>query len=236
MATKGKTKMKKTAKMAKSKSSNVKTKTSKMKGMDLSDDEEEKELRIQRPMGQRITSRLGGADDVRKTPVGAIMRKGVIVLDGSKSVLDASRVMKKNFIGSIIITEKGKAVGIITERDIVRSIVADRKDPAASKLSKVMSTPIRVVTEDRPVEEAIALMRKFRIKKLPVLDMQRRLVGIVTETDIARAAPGLLDLAMELTNILRFEADTLGEGKRSEEEDEEYGRYGEGTEGHRETE
>mgnify|MGYP001559632483 CR=1 FL=1 len=173
---------------------------------------------------------------MRKTPVGAIMRKGVIVLDGSKSVLDASRVMKKNFIGSIIITEKGKAVGIITERDIVRSIVADRKDPATSKLSKVMSTPIRVVTEDRPVEEAIALMRKFRIKKLPVLDMQRRLVGIVTETDIARAAPGLLDLAMELTNILRFEADTLGEGKRSEEEDEEYGRYGEGTEGHRETE
>jgi CBS domain-containing protein len=209
----------------------------KMKGAGSADeDEEEKELRIMRPMGQRITSRLTSSEDVRNTPVTAVMKKGVIVLDSSKTVIDAARLMKRNFIGSIIIVEKGKAVGIITERDIVREIVAERKDPA-TPLRKAMSTPIRVATEDKTVQEAIAMMRKYRIKKLPILDSQMRLIGIVTETDIARAAPGLLDLAMELTNILRFESETMGAGKLSEEEqEEEYGRYGEGTEGHRETE
>jgi len=227
------TKVKRKTSKAKTKTKTIKkAKTPKTKySFDV--DEEEKELRLVRPMGSRITSRLGGADDVRNTPISAIMKKGVVVLDSARSVLDAARVMKRSQIGSIIVTEKGRAVGIITERDIVRSIVAEQKNPSM-QLKKAMSSPIRVVTEDKTVQEVIEIMRRFRIKKLPVLDGQKRLVGIVTETDIARAAPGLLDLAMELTSILRFEAETLGAGKLPEEEaEEEYGRYGEGTEGHR---
>jgi signal-transduction protein with cAMP-binding, CBS, and nucleotidyltransferase domain len=119
--------------------------------------------------------------------------------------------MARNKIGSIVVTEKGKAIGIITERDIVRKIVAQCKSPKL-ELEKAMTTPLKVIEDSRNIKEAISLMKKYGVKRLPVLDAQKRLVGIVTETDITRAVPGMMDLVAELAQVRPWEPGAEGVG------------------------
>ena len=77
--------------------------------------------------------------------------------------------MEKNRIGSVIVTEKGKAVGIVTERDIVRRVVSAKKKPTVT-LKRIMSSPLRVTKPSQEVEDAVIAMRKHGIKKLAVVD------------------------------------------------------------------
>ncbi|MCS7109183.1 MAG: CBS domain-containing protein [Candidatus Micrarchaeota archaeon] len=144
-------------------------------------------------------------------PLEAIMQKGVVVLESSKSALDAAKVMEKNKIGSVIVTEKGKAVGIVTERDLVRRVLAARKSPSI-KLKSILSSPLRVARPDQDIQEAVLAMKKYKIKKLAIVDNRGRLVGIVTDTDITRALPGMMDILQEIRNYRRIseEATTVG--------------------------
>jgi len=143
-------------------------------------------------------------EEVQNIPITAVMRKGVIVMDSEKTVGDAARVMTRNHIGSMIITDRGKAVGLLTERDMVRKLIA-RDRSGAIAIKDVMSTPIRVIEEDKAVKDAVILMKRYGIKRLPVMDKKKRLIGIVTDTDITRALPGMMDLTIELSKISRFE-------------------------------
>lgn len=143
-------------------------------------------------------------EEVQNIPITAVMRKGVIVIDSEKTVGDAARVMTRNHIGSMIITDRGKAVGLLTERDMVRKLLA-RDRSGAIAIKDIMSTPIRVIEEDKAVKDAVILMKRYGIKRLPVMDKKKRLIGIVTDTDITRALPGMMDLTIELSKISRFE-------------------------------
>lgn len=160
-----------------------------------------------RPRPPREGARIRSIEELEAMPISVCMRKGVVVLDASASVRDAARAMEKNNIGSVIVTEKGKAAGIVTERDIVRKIVA-RKKSFDTKLKRVMSAPLKVIEESKSIRDAVMLMRKHGIKKLPIIDAHKRLIGFVTETDIVRAFPGIIDLLLELSNITRIEATT----------------------------
>ncbi|MEM2974400.1 MAG: CBS domain-containing protein [Candidatus Micrarchaeia archaeon] len=144
-------------------------------------------------------------EEVQNIPITSVMRKGVIVIDCEKTVGDAARLMSRNRIGSLIVMERGKAVGLLTERDIVRKLVA-RDRQAGIAIKDIMSTPIRVIEDDKPVKDAVVLMKRYGIKRLPVIDKKKRLIGIVTDTDITRALPGMMDLTAELSKISRFEA------------------------------
>ncbi|MGB9614644.1 MAG: CBS domain-containing protein [Fervidobacterium sp.] len=144
-------------------------------------------------------------------PLEAVMKKGVVVLESSKTALDAAKLMEKNKIGSIVVLEKGKAVGIVTERDIVRRVVASKKKPTI-KLKQIMSSPLRVAKPDQEVEEAVLAMKKYGIKKLVIVDDKGRLVGIATDTDITRALPGMIDLLQEIGNYNRVEDTTPNVG------------------------
>jgi CBS domain-containing protein len=146
-----------------------------------------------------------GPEEVQNIPITSVMRKGVMVIDSEKTASDAARAMTRNRIGSLVVTERGKAVGIITERDMTRKLLArDRHGTVAIK--EVMSTPIRVIEEDKTVKDAVMLMKRYGIKRLPVMDKKKRLIGIVTDTDVTRALPGMMDLMIELSSISRFEA------------------------------
>jgi len=146
-----------------------------------------------------------GPEEVQNIPIAAVMRKGVMVIDLEKTAGDAARVMTRNRIGSVVVTERSKPIGIITERDLARKLVARDRQGTVS-IKEVMSSPVRVIEEDRAVKDAVLLMKRYGIKRIPVIDKKKRLIGIVTDTDITRALPGMMDLLIELSKISRFEA------------------------------
>ena len=130
------------------------------------------------------------------------MTKEVIVLPIGKSVPEAAKLMDDHSIGSVIVVdENNKAKGIITERDIITKIVSKGKDPSNVKADSIMSTPLRVVTPDTTLEEASTSMRENRIKRLPVVNEQKELIGILSEGDIMRVFPAIVDLIEERSQI-----------------------------------
>ncbi|MBI5378301.1 MAG: CBS domain-containing protein [Thaumarchaeota archaeon] len=113
-----------------------------------------------------------------------IMKTSVISIDSSMTVKDASEMMDNAEVGGIVVMENNIATGIITERDIVRRIVAKNKG-YSTKLKDVMTTPLITINSDETVWELAQLMKVKKIHRVPVTN-QNKLVGIVTTTDLAR--------------------------------------------------
>ena len=113
-----------------------------------------------------------------------IMKKNVISIDSSMTVYDAAKMMDDASIGAIAVIENGIAIGIITERDITRRIVAKAK-PLTTNVKEVMSSPLVVVNPDDSVWEAAQLMKTRKIHRLPAVK-DNRLVGMITTSDFIR--------------------------------------------------
>jgi len=113
-----------------------------------------------------------------------IMKNNVISIDSSMTVKDAAEMMDSSEIGGIVVMENNIATGMVTERDIVRRIVAKNKD-YSTKLNEVMSAPLITIGPDETVWELAQLMKVKKIHRVPVTS-GTRLVGIVTTTDLAR--------------------------------------------------
>jgi len=114
-----------------------------------------------------------------------IMVKEIVTVDPTTRIRDAVELMNKNEIGCLVVMKKGKPIGIMTERDVLKKIVCGCKDPEQTRVSEIMSKPLIVGKVDMDWLEAVKLMLNRNIKKLPILDGER-LVGLVTLTDIAR--------------------------------------------------
>jgi CBS domain-containing protein len=112
-------------------------------------------------------------------------RKGhdVVAIDAADTVLSAARRMNERGIGGVVVMDGGTMVGIFTERDVLRRVVADRKDPASTPVRDVMTTPVLRCRTDARLEECRALMTERRIRHLPVADGDE-LHGIITTGDI----------------------------------------------------
>ena len=126
-----------------------------------------------------------------------VMVKEVITIDENATVKEAAEVMNKFEIGCLIAIRKGKAMGIITERDLLKRVVADAKDANKTKVKDIMSSPLVVVEPTMDLEEAVKLMFQMKIKKLPVVD-GKRLVGLISLTDIARFQPQMIRILKQL--------------------------------------
>ena len=129
--------------------------------------------------------------------IGECMTVGVHTLDVNDSVLEAAKLLKKKQVGCIIITEEDDAVGIITERDIVYKVIAAGKDPKKVKLKNAMSKPLKTIKAEHTVQDAALKMKEGNIKRLPVLDREGMLVGIITEGDLISVYPGIVDILLE---------------------------------------
>jgi len=116
-----------------------------------------------------------------------IMTKGVVYLDASKTVEDASKLMNEKNVGCVVIMENLIVAGIVTERDLVRRVLAFNK-PSSTKIKEVMTSPIVVINPDESISELAQLMRDRKIHKVPVISApeknESQLVGIVTDTDL----------------------------------------------------
>jgi CBS domain-containing protein len=136
--------------------------------------------------------------------VGEVMTKGVVTLDAAESVLEAAKSMKKNCIGSVVITRKGRAIGIITERDIVLKLVMTGRNARKTKVGDAMSRPLRMISASSTLAEAAEKLKDLKIKRLPVVDEKDRLVGMITDDDLVRIYPGLIDVLLEEADIQKF--------------------------------
>lgn len=116
-----------------------------------------------------------------------LSRKGceVHTLDREATVFDALRQMVSRNVGALVITEAGSPVGIFTERDFLRRIALQNRDPRTTQLWEVMTERLICIEPDRPVEECMSIMTQERVRHLPVLE-RGELAGLVSIGDLVR--------------------------------------------------
>jgi CBS domain-containing protein len=105
-------------------------------------------------------------------------------ISASASVVEAARLMREQHIGSLPITDDKQLVGMITDRDITTRVVAEAADPTTTSVEDVYSRDLISVEPDEDLEEALQLMARHQLRRLPVVE-NGRLVGIVAQADIA---------------------------------------------------
>jgi len=120
-----------------------------------------------------------------------VMVEQVITIGKDATLEDAVKLMNKHEIGCLIVMENGKPAGILTERDLLKRVLATSKRLRKRKVMEVMSKNLISVSPQTEVEEAARLMFQKKIKKLPVVEKEK-LLGLVTLTDILRMHPQII--------------------------------------------
>ena len=105
-------------------------------------------------------------------------------IGASASVVEAARLMREEHIGSLPIIDNEQLVGMITDRDITTRVVAEAADPKLTSVGDVYSQDLISVEPESDLEEALLLMARHQVRRLPVVD-NGKLVGIVAQADIA---------------------------------------------------
>jgi CBS domain-containing protein len=105
-------------------------------------------------------------------------------ISASASVVDAAQLMREAHVGSLPITDGEELVGMITDRDITMRVVAESGDHMGTSVGDVSSRDLITVEPDRDLDEALQLMARHQVRRLPVVE-NGRLVGIVAQADIA---------------------------------------------------
>jgi len=127
-----------------------------------------------------------------------VMVEEVITVEADATVQEAVELMNKHEIGCLIVVLRGKPVGIITERDMLKRVLAESIDPEKIKVSEIMSAPLIMGRPAMEIEDAVRLMFKTKIKKLPVVQ-RGRLIGLVTLTDLTRFQPHMIRILKKLS-------------------------------------
>lgn len=137
-----------------------------------------------------------------KMMVREAMSSPVVTAEEDCRVVDVARMMKENNVGSIIVVRAdGHPVGIVTERDIVIRVVARDDVPADVKAREVMSSPLTTVDPETSFIDAMSLMSKLNIRRLGVT-YRGELVGLVSDRDILRIVPTIIEIAQERSRIM----------------------------------
>ena len=137
--------------------------------------------------------------------IGAICKKDVVVVPKGESIVDAAKRMRMLHVGTVIVVDQreGKQVpvGLLTDRDIVLSIVAsDAEHLPFLSVNDAMSDDLLTAFEDTSLSDALKLMQERGVRRLPVVDHQGALVGIVTADDVIRYLADELGQVVKLMN------------------------------------
>jgi CBS domain-containing protein len=117
--------------------------------------------------------------------VGRICLREVSLAERGESVLEAARRMRERGVGTLVVLDDARRpVGLVTDRDLALRVVATGGDPSAVSVTYVMTEHPRTVSETTPIESALSLMRSGTFRRLPVVDDDGKLVGIVTLDDV----------------------------------------------------
>jgi CBS domain-containing protein len=111
---------------------------------------------------------------------------GVLDIDGAATVLDAVRKMVDSNVGSLLVMEDGRLLGIVTERDYLRRVTLEGRDERTTPVREIMTSALVYATPETSVEECMAIMTERRIRHLPVLDGAQQVVGVVSIGDLVK--------------------------------------------------
>ena len=128
-----------------------------------------------------------------------VMVESVITIDADAPIMKAVKIMNEHEIGCLVITRRGKAVGIITERDLLKRVIGTSKNPNRTKVREIMTKPLIAGKPDMDLEDATRLMFHKKIKKLPVVE-NGKLLGLITLTDVARFQPQMIRILKKLSH------------------------------------
>ena len=128
-----------------------------------------------------------------------VMNKNVVVAKPIVTLREAAKVMGEMNMGSLVIMEDDKIVGIVTSTDILKAI-GEGKDTDKVTIGEIATKDVITIQADEPLEKAIDLMVKHKIKKLPVM-MNEKLVGIITVSDIAIVEPKIVATIASLISL-----------------------------------
>jgi CBS domain-containing protein len=119
--------------------------------------------------------------------VGDIMTRPPSTLDVTASVMDAATLMREGDFGDVVVLEEGRLCGILTDRDIVVRVLATGDDPSTVRVGDVCSRILTTVAASDGIGDAVRLIRAKAVRRLPVVDDDGKLVGIVSLGDLALA-------------------------------------------------
>lgn len=135
----------------------------------------------------------------------AYARPRMVVLDPAASAMEAARAMQSNCIGTVVVQDKGRLVGLVTDRDLAVRVVGAGRDANATSLADVMSSGVAALPAEASRMEAIRAMKARNVRRIPLLDGER-VAGMVTLDDL------LLDEAAPLEEVAGIVRAQLGEG------------------------
>lgn len=123
--------------------------------------------------------------------VSDIMVKDPVVVSADTSCGRIAMLMKDRKIGSVVIVEKGKPVGIVTERDLVHRVMAEGKAPDKCSADQVATKPVIAVSIHADVEMVVDIMNDYGIRRVVVVDKDDQVIGIVTTDDLSKQLRGM---------------------------------------------
>jgi|SRR3989344_4045592 len=127
------------------------------------------------------------------------MSKNPVSVNPNDNVLESTKLMIEKHVGSLLVKEKEALLGILTERDLIRMISLGI-DPKNTKVKQVMTTRIVTITPEKDIYDAIILMNKENLRRLPVV-INGRVIGLITLRDILTLQPTLFDLIIDMVDI-----------------------------------
>lgn len=134
--------------------------------------------------------------------IGEVCNREVVVVGIDNTVLEAARLMRQHHVGNVLVVEErdGKRlpIGIVTDRDVVVEVVAPELDPKAITVGDIMASNLASVNADTGIFEAIQYMRSRGVRRLPVVDRDGGLAGIVTLDDLLALLAEELDAFAKL--------------------------------------
>jgi len=114
-----------------------------------------------------------------------IMTANPSTIGPDQSVVEAAKIMKQEDAGVVPVTENGRLTGMVTDRDIAIRVVAEGKDPQSTAVREVVSNNLVTIDPQQDLDEALRLMAQHQVRRLPVVEEDGRLVGIVAQADVA---------------------------------------------------
>ena len=139
-------------------------------------------------------------------PISEVCNREVVYAQADDTVLKAAQLMRQHHVGDLVVIDDSNGVnvpvGIITDRDLVVEIMATELDPSAITVGDVMSSEPALVKEDAGLYESIQYMREVGVRRLPVVNAQGGLVGILTLDDMLEL---LAEEMTVLSNLVKHE-------------------------------
>jgi CBS domain-containing protein len=117
-----------------------------------------------------------------------VMTSNPCTIDADKPVAYAAKMMRDEDVGLAPIVEGQRLVGTLTDRDIAVRVVAEGRDPESTQVREVATTKVVTVAPQQDLDEALRLMAEHQVRRIPVVEEDGRLVGVVAQADVAREA------------------------------------------------